>query len=133
MSQERIEILRRSFEGTARGDLATTLRDFDEEVELRLPAEFPGGGTGRGHDHWIKVQAQFEEAFQEISYEPQEFLEGGDQIVAAVRYRGQARHTGISVDMPVYWVYRFRGMKIVRVEVFFDRDEALQAAGLREG
>jgi ketosteroid isomerase-like protein len=130
MSEERIDILRRSFEGTSRGDPASTLRDFDEDFELRLPAEFPGGGAGRGHDHWIKVQAQFEEAFQDISYEPQEFLDSGDQVFAAVRYRGHARHTGISVDMPVYWVYTFRRAKIVRVEAFLDRGKAIEAAGL---
>jgi ketosteroid isomerase-like protein len=132
MSEERIDILRRSFEGTARGDSAATLKAFDEDFELRLPPEFPGGGAGRGHDHWMKVQAQFEEAFQDVSYEPQEFLDSGDQVVATVRYSGHARHTGIPVDMPVYWVYTFRSLKIVRVDAFLDRDQALEAAGLRE-
>ena len=132
MSEERIEILRRSFEGTAQGDSARMLRDFDEEFELRLPPEFPGGGKGRGHSHWVKVQAQFEEAFEDISYEPEEFLESGDQVLAAVRYRGHARHTRIAVDMPVYWLYTFGKAKIERVEAFLDRDQALEAAGLSE-
>jgi ketosteroid isomerase-like protein len=132
MSKERIDILRKSFEGTARGDPESALRDFDEDFELRLPDEFPGGGVGRGGDHWMKIQAQFEEAFQDISYEPQEFLDRDDRVLTTVRYKGRARHTGIAVDMQVYWLYTFRGAKIVRVEAFLDRDKALEAAGLRE-
>jgi ketosteroid isomerase-like protein len=132
MSQANVEVVRRSFEGTARGDLAATLRDFDEDFEIGLPAEFPGATVGRGRDAWAQLQAQFEEAFRDIKYEPEEFTDKGDRVLATVRYTGHARHTGIPVDMSVYWLYMFSNGKIVRAEAFLDKNKALEAAGLQE-
>ena len=125
-----VNILRSSFEATQRGDFEATLKDFDPDFELRLPAEFPGAGTGHGHQAWLRAQQQFEEAFRDIRYEPQEFVDAGDRVLAAVRFTGHARHTGIPVDLLVYWVYTFRDDRIVAADVFLDRPRALGAVGL---
>jgi ketosteroid isomerase-like protein len=79
------------------------------------------------------VLAELEEAFQDIRYEPQEFLDEGDLVLATVRTTGHARHTGLPVDVPVYWLYFFRGGMVVRMDAYLDRDQAFEAAGLRSG
>jgi ketosteroid isomerase-like protein len=127
-----VNILRSSFEATQRGDFEATLKDFDPDFELRLPPEFPGAGTGHGHQAWLRAQQQFEEAFRDISYEPKEFVDAGDRVLAAVRFTGHARHTGIPVDLLVYWVYTFRDDRIVAADVFLDRPRALEAVGLSD-
>ena len=103
-----------------------------EDVEVRFPPEYPGGGTIRGHESWRRAQLEFEEAFADVVYEPEEFLEAGDRVLVSIRYRGHARHTEIPVDMPVYWLYAFRGDKVARMDVYLDRPSALSAAGLSD-
>jgi hypothetical protein len=39
----------------------------------------------------------------------------------------------VGVEMPAYWqVYRLRDGRAVRVEIYRDESEALEAAGLRD-
>jgi ketosteroid isomerase-like protein len=130
MSGENVETIRMAFDGTNRGDFSYTPRVIDENCELILPAEFPGTQTARGPEGFRNVVAELEEAFGDISYEPQEFADNGDLLLVTVRTVGHARHTGLVVDLLIYWLYTFRDGKIVRMEVYLDHGEALEAAGL---
>ena len=75
---------------------------------------------------------EFEEAFEETRYEPTEFVEQGDQLFVAVRTVGRAKHTGIALDVSLYWVYTFREGVVVTMEAFGDRAAALEAVGVTE-
>jgi ketosteroid isomerase-like protein len=55
-----------------------------------------------------------------------------DRVLAAVRFIARARHTEIPIDTPVYWLYTIRAGRIVKMVVYLDRAEALEAAGLSE-
>lgn len=132
MFDQRVAMLRESIQASARQDFAKALQAMDDDLELHLPPDFPGTGARRGHEGWLRAQAEFEEVFADIDYEPQEFLPAGDRILATIRYIGHARHTEIPVDVLVYWLYAFRDGKVVRMDVYFDREQALAAAGLPE-
>jgi ketosteroid isomerase-like protein len=130
MSQENVEKVRRAFEGTNSRDFSYLPGLIDEDCELRLPSEFPGTQTARGPEGFLSALGELEEAFQDIAYEPQEFLDTGDLVLATVRTSGHARHTGIEVELPVQWLYTFCAGKVIRMDVYFDRAKALEAAGL---
>jgi hypothetical protein len=53
-------------------------------------------------------------------------------MFVAVHTVGRAKHTGIALDVVLYWVYLFREGVVVRMEAFRDRAEALGALGLPE-
>jgi hypothetical protein len=57
----------------------------DECCEFRLPPNFPGTQATRGPEGFLSVVQELEEAFEEIRYEPQEFLDEGDRPFVAVR------------------------------------------------
>jgi ketosteroid isomerase-like protein len=80
----------------------------------------------------LSVVNEVEEAFEDIRYEPQEFAEQGDRLFVGVRTVGHAKHTGLAMDLLVYWVYTFHEGKVVKMEAYLDRTEALEAAGLSE-
>jgi ketosteroid isomerase-like protein len=63
---------------------------------------------------------------------PEEFVDVGDQVVAMVRLRGRGRGSGVEIDARFYDVYTLRDGKIVRMDQFTERSEALQAVGLEE-
>jgi ketosteroid isomerase-like protein len=47
-----------------------------------------------------------------------------------VRLRAKGRHAGVDVDARIGHLFRFRGERAVRWEVYWSPEEALEAAGL---
>jgi ketosteroid isomerase-like protein len=70
------------------------------------------------------------EAFEEISIEPEEFIEGSDVVIAVVRARGRGRGSGVDVDARGPHLWSFRDGKVLGFALFQDLDEAREAAGL---
>ena len=61
-----------------------------------------------------------------------ELIPVNDAIVVAVDHRGVGRRSGAEVTTRYYNVYWIKQSKIVRLAVFRDRAEALEAVGLSE-
>jgi ketosteroid isomerase-like protein len=61
---------------------------------------------------------------------PREIIQGRDGVFAAVDNSGRSK-TGAEVEMRVFQVFRFREGMISYVTSYFDRQPALQAAGLQ--
>jgi ketosteroid isomerase-like protein len=63
---------------------------------------------------------------------PERSIDCGDQVLVFVRTEARERTAGL--EMNEQWVHllTLRDGKMVRFQQFRDRDEALEAAGLRE-
>jgi ketosteroid isomerase-like protein len=57
-------------------------------------------------------------------------IDAGDKVVGCARLRGTGKLSGIDIDLMAFHVITLNAGKIVRVEVFLDRAQALAAAGL---
>jgi ketosteroid isomerase-like protein len=72
-------------------------------------------------------------AFDEFSAEIEEYFDTGDFVICAVRWRGEGKASGVSIDLHQVDVYELRRGQIVKGTLGFrTKAEALQAAGLRE-
>jgi ketosteroid isomerase-like protein len=128
VSAENVQVLRDGYAAFARQDVPAVMAAFDENIEWNTPDSLPFGGTRRGH---AGVGAFFEELanrWQELSVEPEEFIDGGDTIVVLVRDR--ATGPSGSVDDTVVHLWRMRGGKAVSFTEFADTANALRALGL---
>ena len=132
MSQENVELLPRGFAGTTAGDFSYLSDAIHEDCEFRLPPDFPGTQDARGAEGFLSVVREFEDVFEDTRYEPEDFVDQGDRLFVAVRTTGRAKHTGIPLDVFLYWVYTFREGKVVQMWAFLDRAAALEAVGLSE-
>jgi ketosteroid isomerase-like protein len=54
-----------------------------------------------------------------------------DLYVAVTRHRGRGRESGVEMDFEVFYVHRLCDGKLARLDMFFTREQALKAAGLR--
>jgi ketosteroid isomerase-like protein len=136
MSQENVEIVRRAFEEFSRAGWEPLIGTVwaPEIVWDMTPARIPGLGTYHGYD---ELRSFFEDWFstfplEEWEQDVEEVLDCGEQVVVLTRQRGRGSASGAVAELEYAQVITLRDGKIVRVNVYMDRDLALEAAGLVE-
>jgi ketosteroid isomerase-like protein len=133
MSQENLDLLMRAFEYVNRtGEILPEAGhpDFVWDVTTFRGAIMPGTFVGVEEiNAWL---AEWLEGFADWSLDLEEVFDAGDQVVTFVRQKATARQGGPEVEMGVAQVWTFRDGLIARMEMYADRSEALEAAGMRE-
>jgi ketosteroid isomerase-like protein len=72
-----------------------------------------------------------QESFSEVQLVLEEIVDAGDRVMVLAAVRGRGRGSGIDVESPSFgWVWTERDGKAVRVDVYPNRAEALEAVGL---
>jgi ketosteroid isomerase-like protein len=129
--EERVAAVRRTYDAFHRGDVDALLSEVDPEVEWCVDAAIPGAvRVYRGHEGVRKYLEQAQEAFERVRFEIEDFIDAGEDrviLVATIHVRGKA--SGVETNLRGYELFTLREGKLVRREVFFDRAEALAAAG----
>jgi uncharacterized protein len=126
------EALREAYAAFNRGDIAATTAALDPDIEWTEPAEFPGGGTYRGHDGVKAYLTQSRAGWAEGSSEPERFIPCGDKIVVFVHARVRPKGRKEWTELRLADVYTFRKDKAVEMHAFADRRQALVYAGIKE-
>jgi ketosteroid isomerase-like protein len=134
MSQENVEIVERVIAAVNARDLASYLACCTDDIELRTPwAEI--GGVYSGPDAIRRFFADLGDAGPDfrVAIERVESI-GADRVLAFLRVTVSGRASGVQLvnDLPTTNIYDLSGGKIKRIRVFLDRQEALEAVGLRE-
>jgi uncharacterized protein len=128
MSEENVKVVRRIFEAYVAGDPEKTLADADPEIVWNPVEETPT----QGHDAVREYLRRWEADWEDLRTVAEEFLDAGERVVVTVHFAGRGRGSGIDVDVRLYEVWTFRDGKVVRMDEFTGRTEALEAAGLSE-
>jgi ketosteroid isomerase-like protein len=133
MSQENVEVIKRALEAYRAGGFAAG-RDFlHPDFELvRAGSQFTESGTYRGYDAASRSMLDYIGAFEEYRAEPEEFIDAGEHVVVAQTELARARTSSVELRERWYAVFTLRDGKILRLQWFGDRAEALAAVGLRE-
>lgn len=133
MSDENVDVVRASFEAWRRGGLDAAAGFWDPKIDWR-PME--GAPDDFGVMHGIEaVRAYMQDwidMFDDVRLEAEELIDAGDHVVAVQRGSGRAKISGVPGELRYAVVYTVRDGKIVRAREYADREQALQAAGMRE-
>ena len=135
MSQENVELVKRFVDAYNRRDVEAMLNDLDPEIEWHsgiLTALGRDAAVYRGHDGFRQGLRDIYEALGETQIEYSEIRDLGSRTLAIGRFRARGRGSGAEIDSPNASVADFKNGKAVRIRTYFDREEALEAAGLRE-
>jgi uncharacterized protein len=132
MSQENVEFVRRGWEAYERGDLSTALATLSPDLITYVAPPIPVAGTYHGPEGLLQLTLDWAEGFDELVVTAEEYIDAGDQVVVRVRHRASGAESGVPVETDIWYVFTIRAGKTVRADVFNDRNEALEAAGLRE-
>ena len=130
MSEENVEIVRRGIDAFNRDGLDEVLGDYAPDVEWHTTGEFADERVYRGHAGVKRLAAQLREDIEELSISASDIRGVGDRVFAAGTLRGRDRSKA-DFEQPFWYASTFRNGLIVRVEVYLDPEQALEAAGLR--
>jgi ketosteroid isomerase-like protein len=131
MSQENVDLVRRWFDGLARGELSPEL--CDPELRIENVAEFPITGPYHGHEGLRRWWQDVAEAFEEMRFEVEKLFDVDEERVLSVqRIVGRFRLTGIEVDTPWASVLWVKNGKLARAVGYASQRRAFKAAGLSE-
>jgi ketosteroid isomerase-like protein len=134
VSLQDIELVRAQFEGVNARNFEGAMGLYADDVVLVVHSSFGlETGTFEGKE---AVGDWFGQWFQIFSpdyrFRIEEAREIGEVIFIHAKHGGRGRTSGVEVRDETSYLYSVRSGRVVRVELFGERDEALQAASLPE-
>ncbi len=130
MPEENLEAVRGVYERWGVGDFEASLDVFDPQVLFVIGPDFPDAGPYLGLEGVRDYTRGFLEPWSRVAIEAEELREVGDSVVAAVRQFGVGGGSGAETELRYFHVWTFRGDRVVRLENFRERAEALEVVGL---
>jgi ketosteroid isomerase-like protein len=131
MSQENLELARRGFEAWEQGDLETHLGLIHEDVVCCQVGGIESK-TYHGLEGYVEFASQWVEPYQDLQFQPSEFIDAGDKVFIEVPQQGRLVGSDQLVSGTFWFVITVRDRKMIRLETHRERDRALEAAGLSE-
>ena len=135
MSQENVEIVREAFESFLAGDLEKAKQVVDPEGEFHgTIGGLEEGRVAYGLPHAVRTFWGKEdlEAWDERRLEAEEFVDAGDAVVVLLREYRRGRRSGIELEADTGIVCVVSEGRVVRIQGYMEREEALEAAGRSE-
>lgn len=122
-----IDTARAAYEAFGKGDMDALREMFAEDAEWLTSDELPLGGRTSGRDAIIENFAQIPNYWTAFSVEPEDFIDGGDDVVVTGTQRASGE--GGSFEAPFLHLMHFEGGKVARGEFQGDSAKAVKALG----
>ena len=129
MSQENVEILRRGYEHwRAKGEIRAHADLVWDVSELGWPDQQIYAGPEGAN----QFNAEWAAAWDDWEMEPEEFIDAGERVLVILTQRGRSKATGIPVEMRFAQVWTLRDGQAIRMQMYANPADALEAVGLPE-
>jgi ketosteroid isomerase-like protein len=123
-------LVRKFVDAFNRRDVESMAGHYEPDVELHEWPTAPGAGVYRGVDGVRSALAGWFEAWEWMRVEIVELVDAGDRVLVTLDQRAKGRGSEIEVEIRSFNVYTFRDGKVLRMQLFTEREPALEAAGL---
>jgi ketosteroid isomerase-like protein len=131
MSQSNVGLIRRAYEAFDT-DLDALLRLLDPAIEWVSPGDSIEPGHRHGCTGVRDAFAATDMAWDRPTHTPQEFADASDKVLVTVTFRGHGRGSGMEVERTEFHLWTVQSGVIVRFQWFYQRQDALHAAGVEQ-
>jgi ketosteroid isomerase-like protein len=128
MSQENVKVVREAWDAYSGGDYDRIAGFHDPHIVVVTLED----GAVYGNNAVLANYQRWDEAWEGAETTLEEVIGHGDRVFVAARFHARGRASGVEVESRLYDVYTVRDGKVLRIDEYATRDEALEAAGLRE-
>ena len=131
MSQENVDLVRRTIDYFNRGEIDQALEATHEDFEMDWSNSIgPLKGVYRGRRQVLELWGTFFDAWQEVRWDPEEMIDVDDTRVILVNHvHMRGKGSGIQVDATGVQLWTFREGRGVSVKLFQTKEDACEAAG----
>ena len=127
MAEENVDIVRRVYEGWARGDFTSQVDDLDPDIDFEM-ADWPHQTRVTGVDAMWETWRSTLDAFEDFRSMATEFVAHGDKVLVLNRIEASGKESGAGVGADVASVFTVRDGKIVRLALYWNADSARREA-----
>ena len=123
-----MEIVREAWDAYSRGDYDRIAGFHDPHIVVVTLED----GVVYGNDAVLVNYERWSEAWEWAETTLEEVIGHGDRVFLAARFQARGRGSGVEIDNRLYEVFTLRDGKVLRIDEYEHRAEALEAAGLSE-
>jgi uncharacterized protein len=128
MAPGNADLIRPIYEEWSRGNWRPRFDVYDPQMEWGWSDEFPGlDGVFEDHRDPNPRLLSWLGEWEHWRVEADDYLELGDHVVVLASYHGRGKGSGVEVDQRGAHVFELRAGKVVRLEIFADRDRAIES------
>jgi ketosteroid isomerase-like protein len=133
MPGDNLEIVRKMYERREAGDMYVGEFVDPELVFIRVGSEAPDfTGEWHGLDGLKKATADYLNVWEDYSFEVEQMIDLGDRVLVLETQTARGRRSGAVISQEVGALLTLRDGLIVRWEYYWERADALAAAGIAE-
>jgi ketosteroid isomerase-like protein len=133
MPPENLEIVREMYERRERGDMDVAEFVHPEIEFARIGSDLPGvAGEWRGLDGMRRATVEYLNVWEDYRFEVERMIDLGDRVLVLERQTARGRRSGANISQDVGTLLTLRDGVIVRWEYYWERADALEAAGIAE-
>ena len=120
--QPNSSIVQQAYDNFKSGDIQSLVSLMADNVEWQLPdvANIPFAGKRNGRESITQFFASVADNQEALQFEPREFIEQGDKVVALGHYKWRILSTGREYASDFVHIFTVRGGQIVGFREHFD-------------
>jgi ketosteroid isomerase-like protein len=132
MARQNVEVVCAIYRAFARRDRDALVRHLDPSIRVYDRPSHPDASVYEGTEGFLRFSQTDWEAFDEVAYEPQDFVASGAYVVVPIKQSGKGKSSALGIEERIVNVWKLRRGKCVELRIFSTIEEGLEAAGPRE-
>jgi ketosteroid isomerase-like protein len=132
MARQNVEVVCAIYRAFARRDRDALVRHLDPSIRVYDRPSHPDASVYEGTEGFLRFSQTDWEAFDEVAYEPQDFVASGAYVVVPIKQSGKGKSSALGIEERIVNVWKLRRGKCVELRIFSTIEEGLKAAGPRE-
>jgi ketosteroid isomerase-like protein len=127
MSRENVQIVRAIYRAFARRDRDALVRHLHPSIRVYDRPFHPDASVYEGREGFLRFSETDWDAFDEVVYEPEDFLANGSYVVVPIKQSGRGKSSALGIEEQIVNLWKLRRGKCVELRIFSTMEEALEA------
>lgn len=121
------DVVLASYESLNEGNVDAAMEALAEDAEWHESEVLPDTGVYRGREAIRAFLAQFLDSWERFHQTAEDVQQAGDRVLVMIHLEATGRGSAADVDARYAHLWTVSGGRGIRVDAFYDRDEALAA------
>jgi ketosteroid isomerase-like protein len=129
-ARDNVEVVKAIYAAFAGRDEDELAMHTDPSMTVHNRPEHPEASAQyQGREGFVRFTRTDWAAFDEVRYEPLEFVVRGEYVIVPITQRGKGKGSAVGIEENIVNVWKLRDGKCIELRIYSTMDEALEALG----